>query len=86
MQITLQVRVFITVLSVEQEWMNNKLYISLTTEELIELLCAVSSRMKENKEALKDHDDVSNILRPIFIRRMSIDSELIKELNRCLTK
>lgn len=66
--------------------MTEKLYIELSTEELIELLCAVSSRMKENKEALKDHDDVSNILRPIFIRRMSIDSELIKELSRCLIK
>ena len=66
--------------------MTEKLYIELSTEELIELLCAVSSRMKENKEALKDHDDVSNILRSIFIRRMSIDSDLIKELSRCLTK
>lgn len=66
--------------------MTEKLYIELSTEELIELLCAVSSRMEEDKEALKDHDDVSNIIRPIFIRRMSIDSELIKELNRCLIK
>ena len=66
--------------------MTEKLYIELSTEELIELLCAVSSRMEENKEALKDHDDVSNILRSIFIRRMSIDSDLIEELSRCLTK
>ena len=66
--------------------MTDKITIEVSIDELTELFSAVNARMEFNRDGLKDHDNVSNIFRPIFVKRLSLDTDILEEMDRCLTK